>query len=596
MQISKEQLQKILDNAPTSTNKVGIIQGLYDRGVTVKGVDTYDARQFLSQKRSAEMKTQQAQITPEVAQPDTSNIGTGFTPSFESEPDDSAVTSVAKTVGNAPKSAFMLAKDVWTAVTNPIDTAKTVTTLVKGLGGKIGETALEKTDFGQSLLEKMNETRIVQGQQPLQRDENGKLQAQTTEEIEMVNQVGNYFKERYGSWDKFKIAAVEDPVGVMGDIASVVSGAGLIVKQAGNVSRVSRLADAGQNIQRAGSALEPVTAIPRVVSATTGAAGRTLPGRIVSEAAPTPGRFAEGEIVKALDLTQGDVRRISETTGNDVADFVSRNNLLKETPEEIVGALETFKTTQYDLVRSEVAKVQNAYTKATVPRVNDALIAVKDVVDGVPGLEDAAAEVNRLLSQETYSLSDIQRVKEILDARTNIFTRSGDVKEAARAQGLATVRTELRTFIENEVSKATNNQTNIQKLNNDVATSRELADAIELRETRDLTRNYSPLTSTLLGGAAFAGTGDIFTALGVAGVSKMAQTPSFRIALARALKATPFQDLEKWSSEIAAQNLSPQTRQALVQIIEQARNNAQFIESGAQIVDEASEETTTETP
>lgn len=593
MQITKEQLQTIINNAPAGADKVGVIEGLYAKGVTVQGVDSYDAKQFISQYRSTQIKQSEAeqQEIERMAQPEDTNLGTGFTPSFEADADDNVIVSVAKAIGNAPKSTYMLGKDVFTAVANPIDTVTTIAKLMKGVGGKAGEKVLEGTEFGQSLLEKMNEIRVQNGAEPLTRDANGRLQANPTEEMEMANQVGAYFTDRYGTWENFTESAVEDPAGVLGDIASAVSGAGFAIKQAGNVSRVSRISDIGATIQRAGDALEPVTAVQRGISSTVDAAGKTLPGRIVSEAAPTPGRFAEGEIVKALELTQGDVRRISQATGNDVADFVSRNNLLKETPEEIAMALDTFKKAQYDLVRSEVAKVPSIYTKTDVPRVTDALNAVKNVVDDVPGLEDVAAEVNKLMSQDSYSLSDIQRAKEILDANTNIYTRAGDVGSAKTAQGLANVRAELRSFIENEVSKATDGQTNIQKLNNDVATSRELSDAIELRETRDLTRNYSPLTSTLLGGAAFAGTGDIFTALGVAGLSKVAQTPSFRIALARVLKATPVEDLKRWSDEIAKENLSPQTRQALIQVINVAQDNAQFIESGAQVVDEASEET-----
>lgn len=587
MQISKEKLQIIIDNAPPESDKVQIIKGLYDRGITVQGVDSFDAQKYFNTYETNKIKQQQAVQTQMKPQQVETNLGTGFNPSFESNPDDSVLRSAAKTVGNVPKSAFMLGKDVFTAVANPIDTATTIANLAKGLGGKIGEKALEETSIGQTLLEKMNESRIQRGLPSLQRDDQGKLQAQNTQEIEMVNQVGAYFKDRYGSWENFKESSVEDPVGVVSDIASVVSGVGFGVKQVGNVSRTSRLADVGSTIQRIGDTLEPVTAAQRSVSGAVSAVSNTLPGRIVGEAAPTPGRFAEGEIVKALDLTQGDVRRISEKTGNSVADFVTRNNLLKETPEEIVGALDTFNRTQYDLVRSEVGKVQNVYEAANVPRVTDALTAVKNIVDDVPGLENVSTEVNRLMGQESYTLSDVQRVKELLDSNTNIFTRSGDVKEAAKAQGLANVRAELRSFIEDEVTKATGGQTNINRLNNDVATSRELAEAIELRETRDLTRNYQPLTSTLLGGAAFAGTGDIFVALGVAGISKMAQTPSFRIALARTLNATPVDDLQKWSSEIAAQNLSPQTRQSLLQVIEEARRNIEFIEAGSQIVEEA---------
>lgn len=594
MQITKEQLQNIVDNAPAGTDKVGVIKGLYDRGLSVQGVDSYDAQKFISQHESAKIKAQPQVERIEPTVQSTDNTGTGFKPSFESQPDDTLIETGVKTIGNAPKSLFMLGKDIFNAATSPIETTKSIVNLVKGVGGKITEKALEETDIGQSLLGKMNEIRIQNGQPPLQTDENGKLQAQTTEEVQMVNQVGTYFKERYGTWENFKESAVEDPAGVLSDIAGAATGAGFAVKQVGNVSRISRLADVGQTLQRAGDVLEPATAITRGASAVTGAAANTLPGRIIGEAAPTPGRFAEGEVVKALDLTQGDVRRISQTTGNNVTDFVSRNNLLKETPEEIAGALETFKQTQYDLVRSEVAQVPNVYKKTDVPRVGDALNAVRDVVDDVPGLEEAAAEVNKLLSQDTYSLEDIQRVKEVLDANTNIYTRSGDIGSAKTAQGLANVRSELRSFIEDEVSRATNGQTDIQKLNNDVATARELGDAIELRETRGQTRNYSPLTSTLMGGAAFAGTGDIFTALGVAGVAKVAQTPSFRIFLARTLNATPAQDLQKWSDEVASGNLSPQTRQALASIVEEARKNAELIEVGSQVIDESTVETTTE--
>lgn len=595
MQITKEKLQTIVDNAPQGTEKVQLIKGLYDRGITVQGVDSFDAQKYFNAYESTQIKKQQAVQRQNQPVQENVNLGTGFNPSFESEQDDNVIESVAKTIGNVPKSGYMLGKDVLSAIANPIETTKTIATLIQGTAGKGAERFLNNTGFGQAILEKMNEVRKANGVAEMPRGADGKLIIPPTEEIEVANQVGAYFKDRYGSWDNFKESSVEDPVGVVSDIASVVSGVGFAVKQTGNVSRVNSISQAGQKLQTFGNALEPTTAAARGVLSTVSKLGDTLPGRIIEEAAPTAGRFAEGEIVKALDLTQDDVRRISQKTGNDVSDFVSRNNLLKETPGEIAMALDDFKTSQYDLVRSEVAKVPDVYTKETVPRINDALSAVKEVVDDVPGLEDVALEVNRLLEQPNYSLSDVQRAKEILDANVNIYTRAGDVSAAKRAQGLANVRADLRSFIETEVARATNGQTNIQKLNNDVATARELADAIELRETRGLTRNYSPLTSTILGGAAFAGTGDIFTALGVAGVSKIIQTPSFRIAVARALNATPVEDLARWSKEIAEGNLSPQTRQSLAQILETAKNNTQFVQSGAQVIAEAqpSEEATT---
>lgn len=552
-----------------------------DSGSPREGFDVNKFQSKLSEIQAERQKVNQ--------QTQTDNIGTGFDPTFERVEGEGFGKSALKTVGNIPRSAFELGRDVVGAVTSPIETSKSIFNLIKGSGGKIGEASLEKTEIGQKFLEFANTERQKRGLPPLQKNEDGVLQAPETPEMQVANAVGTYFSERYGSIENFKESTVEDPVGVLSDIASVVSGGGAVLKQTGNISRINRLSDVGGAITRAGDALEPVTATQRGLGAVGRSVSQSLPGRVVGEAAPTPGRFAEGEIVKALELTQGDVRRISQNTGNDVADFVVRNELLKETPEEIAKATDTLKNTRYNQVRDEIAQVSGTYNKTDVPQVNDALSVVRETVDGVPGLEDVATEVNRLLEQDSYSLSDIQRAKEILDANTNIYTRSGDVRGAATAQGLSNIRQELRSFIEDEVTRATNGETNIRRLNNDVATSRELIDAIELRETRDLTRNYAPLTSTLMGGAAFAGTGDIYTAIGVAAAAKMAQTPSFRIALARLLKATPAQDLRRWSSEVAEGNLSPQTRQALTRIVEEAKQNVEFIEAGSQIISEAEE-------
>lgn len=540
----------------------------------------------LKQKHSASISAMQQTQTSQVApQQLDQNIGTGFTPTFERKQGEGFLKSALKTVGNIPRSAFELGKDVVTAVTSPVETATATRDLIGGTAAQGANKLLQNTEIGQTISRKINESRISRGLSPLE-ERDGVLILPDTDEMKTAAAVGNYLGDRYGSVESFKESTVEDPVGVLSDIAAVFSGVGAGLKQTGNLAKVDKLSQVGAQIGRAGDVLEPTTAAVKAGGAVGQTLSNTLPARVFSEAAPTPGRFAEGEIVKALELTQGDVRKISQNTGNDVTDFIARNDLLKETPEEISDALVSFKEKQYNLVRSEISNITNTYNRTDVPRVQDALVAVDKVVDEVPGLESTATEVKNLLSKDVYTLSEIQRVKEILDSNTNIYTRAGNVRDASTAQGLANVRAELRAFIEDEVSKSTQGSTNIQQLNNDVATARELADAIEIRETRDLTRNYSPLTSTLLGGAAFAGTGDIYTALAVAGGSKLIQTPSFRIALARALKATPAKDLAKWSKEVANNKLSPQTKQSLIQVIEEARRNAEFIEAGSQIISE----------
>lgn len=586
MQISKDQLKTILDNAPAGADKVEVIDRLIQRGVTIEGVDMVEAQRFNEQYRATRQRPESTQ-TEQVDQ----NIGTGFDPTFESEEGEGFVRSAAKTVGNIPRSAFELGRNIFTAVTNPIETGKAVTDIVGGTAAQGASSFFENTEVGQILAKKIDESRVSRGLEPLERRD-GKIILPDTEEMQTAATVGNYFSERYGSVDNFKESTVEDPVGVLSDIAGLVSGVGMAVKQTGNVSKVSRLSEAGGAISRVGDALEPTTAITRGVGTTGRGVANTLPGRITREAAPTAGRFADAQVIQALDLTQGDVARISQKTGNDVSDFVSRNNLLKETPEEIAMSLDSFKDTQYDLVRSEVAKVGNTYRKTDVPRVETALRTVKNTIDEIPGLEGSVTEVDRLLARDTYTLSDIQRVKEILDANTNIYTRSGEARGVATAEGLSNVRQELRSFIEDEVSRATDGATDIRQLNNDVATSRELMDAIELRETRGLTRGYSNVFNGILGASVWGATGDPLLGVGAIVAKKVAETPSFRIALARTLKATPIEDVNRWASEISNKNVSPQTRQAIANIVEEAKRNAEFIESGSQIIDETNSATT----
>jgi hypothetical protein len=589
MQITREQLQEIVNNAPPGSDKVSVIKGLYDRGVSVQGVDSYDAQKFISDYSSNQIRQQQAQV--QAAAPQNQNIGTGFDPTFESSPDDSLLVSGAKAVGNVPRSAFQLGKDIFSAVANPIQTGKAVGSLISGTAAQGASKVLEGTDIGQSFIAKMNESRVSRGLPELERDESGSFVLPDTPDMQVAATVGNYFKERYGSVEKFRESAVEDPVGVLGDIATVITGGGAVVRQVGNIGNVSGVSRVGQTIMNVGDAIEPTTAITRSIGATGGVIGDTTLGRSVGEAMPTASRVAESQVVKALDLTQGDIARITQKTGNNVTDFMVRNNVFKETPEQIVLALDDLKTTRMADVRRPISEVKTIYKKADVPRVSDALTTVQQSIDGVPGLESTLKEVNDLLAKPNYTLKDVQRAKEILDANSSIFNRMGDARQTATAEGLANIRAELRSFIETEVKN--NTGVDIRPLNNDVATAVEIADAVETRATRGLTRQGMSVFDGILGFSAAAAF-DPITAIGVVGLKKLSETPSFRIALARTLSATPVEDLTRWSNEITSGAVSPATKQALSQIVETAKQNAQFIESGAQVIDEAQKATETE--
>ena len=86
---------------------------------------------------------------------------------------------------------------------------------------------------------------------------------------EMASNVGQFYKERYGSMPGFKEALATDPAGVAADAASVLTGGSLA---AARVPGMSRLAE---GLKRSASAVDPLANVARGARAITRGAGST---------------------------------------------------------------------------------------------------------------------------------------------------------------------------------------------------------------------------------------------------------------------------------------------------------------------------------
>ena len=139
-----------------------------------------------------------------------------------SELDDSGPVdfSSMEMLKNVPSSTWKLITDVATAIANPIDTGEAVLNVGLGAAQK-----LLPGDFGGSGSEKY------------------------------ADAVGEFIKERYGSVDKFQRTLMNDPVGVLSDVALGVTGVGTGVKIGTTGSKISR---AGGNVAKGGMALDPI--------------------------------------------------------------------------------------------------------------------------------------------------------------------------------------------------------------------------------------------------------------------------------------------------------------------------------------------------
>lgn len=514
---------------------------------------------------------------------------------FQATGQENLITGTAKAVGNLPKSTFELGKNVVKAVVNPIDTIKSISTVVKGAGAKVGEFALENTDIGQKLLEQANQNRIKQGLPELKRDSSGKLQAEETPDLQAFKQVGQFFSDRYGNLEKFKETVIEDPASVLADVATVLTGGGALVLKAGQVSKVGELSKVGQTISATGQKLEPITAITKTTKNIKNTVKNSTTGRIASEVIPTATDIQRNQVVKALDLTQGDLASISKKTGNDVTDFIVSKELIKETPEQIADSLNDFRKSTRELRNNEISRVSpmTAYNKTDVPFVYKGLEEVKKGIDGIVGLENEVAKIDNLLTKEQLSLDEIQLAKDLIDDNSSIYSKLGDVKSSATAKGLDKLRKDTKVFIEDEVSRLTNGETNIKQLNNDIQTSYAIEDAINTRSTRNLTR-----AKISLGDWAALGVGTtINPALGIGLYigKKIIETPSFRLAFVKALNAQPVKNIRKILNEVKNKTVSQETQKLINQLSDEARNNLQIIESGSTILDKTKSKKTQQT-
>ena len=126
----------------------------------------------------------------------------------------------AGAVTNFGPSAMKYAEDISAPIHSPIET-------VKGLYG-----------FTKGLVEL-----AIPGEQ---------------EDEKTVRAVGDYFANRYGTLKGFKEAVAEDPVGVVGDVAGVLTGGGMLAAKAPGV-----IGKGGKYVQDVGEAIDPLNVAVR---------------------------------------------------------------------------------------------------------------------------------------------------------------------------------------------------------------------------------------------------------------------------------------------------------------------------------------------
>ena len=181
---------------------------------------------------------------------------------------------------------------------------------------------------------------------------------------EMASNVGQFYKQRYGSMPGFKEALATDPAGVAADAASVLTGGSLATARVPGMSRLA------EGLKRSASAVDPLANVARGAGAITRGVGSTAAGILGnttgagSEAikqAYGAGRAGGSKAAEFADNMRGNVPM------TDVLD-AAKSNLL---------AMKQLKSSDY---KKNMASVKESQSILDFSGINKALSDAKDKI------------------------------------------------------------------------------------------------------------------------------------------------------------------------------------------------------------------------
>lgn len=548
--LTKEKVKQIIDNAPPNVDKAGIIKGLLSRGYTLEGLE-------MQQK-------------PEVS-------GTGFTPTSAYTGEENLFEGTKKALVNTPKSAVDLGTGIGHAITHPIETGKNLGELIKGFGASIGEKFLEHTGLGHKILEKANQSRIDRGLAPLQKDENGQLQAEEIPELQKAKQVGEFFVNRYGTWDNIKKTMVEDPVGFLADATAALTGGAGILGKAGELSKVAGMEKIAGSLESASNIasktakiIEPVNLLSKPVIAVASKV-KNIP-KVINF-----GRLAESDANKALGMKPTDVVNISKpnVAGMSPGAWMKARGFIKGTVEDIMSKLEKHASENYQKTRDIVNQVKQKYTASQLKRTDQALSELEKELSGQLGHEEKLAEIKKLrqkIKQGKGMLSDVQRTKELMDDTVNLYNKANDPIQKTRSTGLANVRDELKTFIEDEAKPFGD----IKSSNKEVQVAHSIKNAMEKSHLAEMAKG-SWFGDVVTGLAGYGASHSVLATAGIVIAKKIAESPAFRLKIANAFEKLSLVKKSKIFREINSGMISSETKEIINRIIEDAKNKRVYL-------------------
>jgi hypothetical protein len=256
---------------------------------------------------------------------------------------------IGDTIKNVPGSAVKTVKDTISPLLTPVQTVKNLGNLALGTAQLAipGEQGQEKTAMD----------------------------------------VGRYYVQKYGGPKRLANTFREDPVGVVADVAGLLSGGGAALKATGNLAKASKVANIGGKVSRLGNTIDPLMVAGRASRP----AFRGV-GRATGAVSDVIGR-------KAQKFNKTDIEAITKATGTDPLTYARQEGLPIAATNKSVGQLQ-------DIISSVKDKYNSMVRTGKQVNRQDYARDIKAQADAL--LQRSDTPSTRALAQQLYEEAKYQ--------------------------------------------------------------------------------------------------------------------------------------------------------------------------------------------
>lgn len=307
-------------------------------------------------------------------------------PVKKAPPKRSLIGAAAEAIPNIPSSAAEFATGLYTAVTNPIETAGTLLDIAAG-GLKTGaQKALPKNVYNF-----INDL-----------DANPKAAERA---MRTARQFGGQMADRYGTYDAIKNTLATDPVGFAADMSSLLSGGAGLAKRAGRTGTAGVLNKMAQ-------ATNPVNVLKPAGRAVAKAAERA-PLKISNALAPKSAAYMEAAEGRAPELI-AQLRAPSEIVPGSRPTAAQQASPLGLTKFSAMGEASTKAKPSEYLARANEAEA--------------ARLASLRTVGGTPGDRTAAVTARKAATDPLYAAAETKKFR--ADPKLMVLADDPYIKQA----------------------------------------------------------------------------------------------------------------------------------------------------------------------